>query len=43
MDFFPDPPESPMADEPEESPQPVWAGPPDDVLPAKYSGLPMTA
>lgn len=32
MDFFPDPPDPPDDDEVEESPQPVWAGPPDDVL-----------
>lgn len=33
MNFFPDPPEPFDGDEPHEQPQPVWAGPPEDVLP----------
>jgi hypothetical protein len=33
MDFFPDPADPLMPDDPEELPQPVWSGPPDDVLP----------
>jgi hypothetical protein len=32
MDFFPPPP-GPPDDEPQEYRQPVWMGPPDDVLP----------
>ena len=34
MDFFPDPPDPPdPPDEAQERPQPVWMGPPQDVLP----------
>ena len=34
MDFFPDPPDPPVPpDEAQERPQPVWMGPPQDVLP----------
>ncbi len=32
MDFFPEPPDMPDEDL-EEPPQPVWTGPPEDVLP----------
>jgi hypothetical protein len=33
MNFFPDVPPPGDRDEPEELPQPAWAGPPEDVLP----------
>ena len=33
MDFFPDVPPPGDWDEPDELPQPVWSGPPEDVLP----------
>ena len=33
MDFFPEPPEPSRDEEPDEPPQPVWHGPPEDVLP----------
>lgn len=33
MDFFPDPPQAPDDDAPDDYPQPAWAGAPEDVMP----------